>query len=59
MRSNRTYPPVPDRGSLPLGLLCRACGLRSVGLRECGCCGDLWLVCDGCEVAHARLDTAA
>lgn len=59
MPVNRTYPEPEAKALLPLGLLCRACGLRSVGVRECGCCGDLWLVCDGCEVAHARLSEAA
>lgn len=55
MPVNRTSPTVDRPVSLAMGLHCAACGMRTVGVRECHCCGDFWLVCDVCEAAHGRL----
>jgi hypothetical protein len=58
-RSNIPGDTLTDRDRSRSRRLCAVCGLRSVHERSCSCCRQRWAVCDGCQVALARLPEAA
>ncbi len=50
---------MPDKQQMHYVGFCRICGTGPLGLRECGNCGEIVVLCDECDAAWTDANFAA